>query len=266
MSSESKSQGEQPAPVAYPKVFLYNGALYEFDPHRVVYSEPGPAQGKGFVIKCTYPITVVAANGSKINVMAPLNIQTPVMETTFGFSTFVAKDGKTTASVDATYSGAAPDEVAFHEVMMLFDKLVLAKAKDNKQWFKTKMVSDEILDFLYNPMTRVNMSKDGTKQYPDSFRSKIKRSADGSWVCEVYDITGAPIIVEDITQKCMLRKQCTQTGIWFTDTGFTSSFHATQVQVVAPGHVQGYAMVGTVGDEEETVPVDEPAAGVGMVD
>ena len=253
MSSESKTEADDAQQqLAYPRVFLHNGKLYPFNPHNVIYADPKPNSHGGLVIKCTYPISVVSEDGTKpVVVETPMSLQTPVMSTAFGMSS-KEHDGKLVTKVDVVFEeGASADVRAFEEVMKLWDRLILAKAKKMKaSWFKSAKITDDILDYLYIPMCRSNESKDGVV-YPDSFRTKVQQTKGGVKLCEVFDVHRKPATLSSVTPRCTLRKQCEQTGIWFTDKMFVSAFSVRQIQVITPGRSADYGFAET---QDEDMP------------
>src|SRR4051812_28307030 len=82
--------------VAYPKILVYQGRKYPFNPHSIIFSEPQRTSHGGFVVKQTYQLRDEQAG---INEVVPILLQTPLMLTTFGLSE-KEHDGKLKAQID----------------------------------------------------------------------------------------------------------------------------------------------------------------------
>jgi hypothetical protein len=240
----------------YPDILIYRGTRFAFNPHLVKYSSPKPTSHGGYVVQCTYPIIKnKLSDGTNVSIDVDIMLQTPVMQTTFGMSTKEHDKGKIRGTVDLCFSpGSAKEVDAFHDVLLLWDKLLLKRAQNNKKvWFKSNKITDDILQYLYNPIIRKNKSKNDDKEYPDSFRSKIPRRFN-RFECEVYNAEEEPISLDEITRGCTLRKICRHTGIWFGETMFVSSFETPQIQKMGEGKLSGYAFVDpySIKEQEET--------------
>ena len=221
--------------VTYPAVLIYNGQKYAFDPHNVEYSLPKVTQHGGYKVTCTYKISD--------NLRVPIVIQTPVMTSTFGLST-AEHDGTLKASVDVTFDDKAGSDVAsFKRVMCLWDSLLLQMAKDNKErWFKSTKISDEILDYLFIPTVRENVRKSDGQKFFDSIKGKVKQKND-QFICEVFGKDKSRIKIEDLGRQSMIRMLLVQSGVWFSESMFVSSFDCPQIQMVASGRLSGFSFV-----------------------
>jgi hypothetical protein len=231
------------ATVSYPNVLIHCHTRFEFDPHKIIYSNPKPSGHGGYVVKAQYPLDGHLVDGTPIKQNVDILLQTPEMTTTFGMST-KEHDGKIKGTVDVTfYDDVSNDVDSFKAVMNLWDQLLLEEAKKCKYaWFKSAKVTDDILAYLYNPMVRKNIRKTDNKAFSDSFRSKIPRRFD-RFDCECYNNREKPIPLGEITRMCSLRKLCRHTGIWFSDTMFVSSFESIQIQKMSDGRITGYSFV-----------------------
>lgn len=229
---------------AYPDILIFKGTRFPFDPHKVVYTSPKKTSHGGYLVQCMYEVEGNLADGTPVSQSVPIVLQTPEMVTTFGMSAKEHDGGKIRGTVDVAFrDNAGQDVSAFHDVMKLWDRLVLEKAKSEKAtWFKSSKITDEILDYLYNPMVRKNIRKSDGKEFSDSFRSKIPRRYE-RFDCEAYDDQARPIPLSDITRMATIRKLCRHTGVWFSDTMFVSSFEALQIQKMQDGKMQGYSFV-----------------------
>ena len=195
------------------------------------------------MISATYPVDGKLRDGTPVKADVPLILQSPVMTTSFGMST-QERDGTIKGGVDLTFNDMAPDNVmAFKDVMTLFDRLLLEKAKECKlKWFKSNKMTDAILDYLYIPMVRENIRKSDGQRFADTLRPKIRRR-NNKFVCEVFDADGNPISIDEITPRCQIKALLSQTGIWLSESMFVSSFEASQIQMMASGSLSGYSFV-----------------------
>jgi hypothetical protein len=243
--------------VQYPNVLIHEGTRFPFNPHLIQYAMPKQTNHGGYVVNCQYPITGQLADGTRIQKLVPILLQTPDMITTFGMSSR-EHDGKIKGTIDVTfYDSAGADVQAFYQVMLLWDRLLLKKAKSNKQaWFRSDKITDQILDYLYIPMVRKNTRKSDGKEFADSFRSKIPRRGD-RFDAEAYNMEKQPISLDEITRMSVVRMLPRHTGVWFNDKMFVSSFEAPQVQKRGEGRLSGFAFVGDDSDEI-TDPYVEP--------
>lgn len=239
------SDGKNNEVLTYPNILVYDNKRYAFDPHKVIYSNPSVNNHGGHVITCKYPIQYEIGNGSSEQREVDIVIQTPEMQTTFGFSKQEHEKDKVSGSISVTfYDDASASAQSFKNVMALWDSLLLQKAKDKKTvWFDSDRLTDEILDYLYNPMVKKNIRKKDGRQFEDSFKAKVPRYGD-RFDCEVYAKDATPISLDEITPMCAVRMQCHQTGIWFSDKSFVSSFKTPQVQKLKEGKQTGFAFVG----------------------
>jgi hypothetical protein len=230
--------------VSYPNILIYRHTRFQFDPHKIIYSNPKPSGHGGYVIKAQYPVDGNLMDGTPVKQNVDILLQTPEMTTTFGMSTKEHDAGKIRGTVGVTFfDDANADVQSFKAVMSMWDQLLLEEAKRCKQvWFKSNKVTDEILTYLYNPMVRRNIRKKDNKEFSASFRSKIPRRFD-RFDCECYNDLEQPIPLNEITRMCTLRKLCRHTGIWFSDTMFVSSFESIQIQKLSEGRISGYAFV-----------------------
>jgi hypothetical protein len=220
----------------YPKVLLYNNTLHPFDPHRIEYSNPRVTQHGGYVIQCKYKLDS--------GLLVPIILQTPILPTTFGANTQVEQDGKAKSSIDISFDGTlSPAMALFKKTIALWDTLVLQMAKDKKEvWFKqSTKITDEILDYLYIPMLRKTKRKDGS-YFPECLKGKIKPNN-----CQVFNADRESIHVSDVTRGASVRVLLEQSGLWFNDKLFVSSFEAAQIQLVVATTLNGYGFV-----EEDT--------------
>jgi hypothetical protein len=229
----------------YPSLLIYKGTRFPFNPHKVIYGEVKPTNHGGFMIQCKYPIDGKLADGTPIRGLADILLQTPVMSTTFGMSTKEHDAGKIRGTIDVSFYDDAEDDVkAFKDTLELWDTLLLNKAKkEKKEWFKSDKVTNDILQYLYNPMKRSNVSKKDGKVFCDSFRAKVPRRFN-RWDSEVFDASQNPISLDEITRQCQLRMLVRHTGIWFGTQMFVSSFDIPQIQKVGEGRMTGYSFVG----------------------
>ena len=221
--------------VQYPNVLMYNGRLYPFNPHNIQYSLPKVTQHGGYVVQCSYKISD--------NVIAPVFLQTPVMTSTFGLTTG-EQEGKIRGSVDVTFNDSSGPEVElFKQTMSMWDSLLLQMAKDNKQkWFKSAKITDEILDYLHIPMVRENVRKSDGQRFSDSMKGKIKRRND-QFCCEVFDSNKNPITLDDLARSSKIRMLLVQSGVWFSESMFVSSFDTPQIQLISSGQMNGFSFV-----------------------
>lgn len=228
----------------YPNVLIYKGTRFPFNPHKIVYTKPKPTAHGGYVINTSYPLEGTLVDGTQVLASVDIVLQTPTMSTTFGFSTKEHEGGKIRGTIDLTfYDDAGADIQAFKAVMGLWDELLLTRAKESKAiWFRSNKITDDILAYLYNPMIRENVRKSDGKRFSDSFRSKVPRRFDRFDV-EVYNDRQQPISLDELTRQCQVRMLVRQTGIWFSDTMFVSSFEAPQLQKMGEGRLTGYGFV-----------------------
>jgi hypothetical protein len=241
--------------LSYPNVLIYEGTRFQFNPHSIIYSTPKITRHGGFVINIRYPLNGHLADGTPINETVPIMLQTPTMRTSFGMST-KEHEGKLRGTIDLTfYDDASPEVQAFKSVMVLWDRLLLKKAKAKREeWFKSNKVTAEILEYLYNPMVRGNKRKSDGKVFADSFRVKVPRRNE-KFECEVYNKQKQPIPLDEVVRGSNCRLMARHTGIWFSDTMFVSSFDTPQVQLRGNTELTGFSFVGD--DEEETSVTDE---------
>lgn len=229
----------------YPEVLIYNGKKYHFDPHKVEYSDPKVTQHGGYKVTCSYRLSD--------NENVPIVIQTPIMTSTFGLSTAV-HDGNIRSSVDVTFDDKGGHEtLRFKQVMQLWDSLLLQMAKDNKErWFKSSKITNEILDYLFIPTVRENIRKSDGQKFFDSMKGKIKKKNE-QYVCEVYAKDKSIIKLEDIGRHSMIRMLLCQSGVWFSESMFVSSFDCPQIQMVATGQLDGFSFIDDVTSTENLV-------------
>lgn len=247
MSTTDSKQTTIEQTMSYPSILFYNDKLYPFDPHKVIYGPPSATEQGGHVIKCEYPLTIDIGDGKTGTMNVPIEFESPPMKTGWGVSSKDYKE-KTRITVDVLFEpDAGPKVKAFHAVMQLWDKLLLAKIKENRaKWFTSKKITDDILEYLFNNMVRTNVDKEG-RAYPDSFRTNIQQR-NGKPRVEVYDITEKPIEMERITRHSIIRERFYQTGIWFSDQMISSSFSSKQIQLLAEGECRGFGFAGGYND------------------
>ena len=202
------------------------------------------------MINCKYPVDGKLPDGTRVRQDVDLVFQTPVMSTTFGMSK-KEHDGKIKGTIDLSFYDTGDSDVqAFHQVMLLWDRLLLKKAKKNKKtWFNSNKVTDDILNYLFNPMVRKNIRKTDGKEFSDSFRAKVKRRFE-RFEAEAYNASEEPISLDEITRQSQVRLLVRQTGIWFSETMFVSSFETFQIQKMADGEITGYAFIDDSKPEE----------------
>lgn len=231
--------------VNYPEVLIYNGKKYPFNPYMVEYSGPKVTQHGGYKVTCTYKIDE--------NIRVPIVIQTPVMTSTFGLST-AEHDGVLRASVDVTFDDkTGPDVALFKRVMSLWDSLLLQMAKDNKEkWFKSGKITDEILDYLFIPTVRENVRKSDGQKFFDSIKGKVKQK-NNQFYCEVFTKDKSKMRIEDLGRQSMIRMLLVQSGIWFSESMFVSSFDCPQIQMVASGRLSGFSFVDDESSSHESL-------------
>jgi len=227
----------------FPKCLVYRNTRFEFNPQLIQYSAPKKTAHGGYCIQATYPINGTLSDGTSVQANAPIVLQTPVMQTSFGFS-INDRDGSTKGGVDLTFNDDAPaDVMAFKDVMDLWDRLLVTKAKSSKvEWFKSSKVSDDIIDYLYCKIVRENVRKSDGQKFADTLRPKIRRRSD-QFVVDVFDIDGKPISIEEITPRSQIRALLSNSGIWLSDTLLVASFECAQIQQMASPELSGFAFV-----------------------
>jgi hypothetical protein len=252
-------------PTSFARVLLHNGALQEFDPAKMIFS-PRVERGKGgAVVTATYPVDteVSAPNGKNymVRTEVPVTLQTPPLPTTFGLSTREHEKGKPKTSIDVTFRENISEEAdLFHQTMRYADYQIRAAAKRNKkQWF-TKPVTDELLDFLYTPIVRKNVSRSNGNEYSDSMRAKLRRSTTGSYSAMCYDVAHEAVDIESIVPQSMVRLATKMSGIWFTDNTYVPSLDVLQAQYLGGGQPQSFMMAVPT---PPPTPVHDPASEMG---
>lgn len=229
--------------LSYPDILIYNGTRFAFNPHKIKYSTPKPTQHGGYRVQLSYPIKGVLADGTAVEKDVTIFLQTPACRTNFGVSGKV-HEGKLKSSIDITFFDDADSQVrAFKDVIALWDKLLLQKAKDSKEeWFgKQSKITDDILDFLYIPMIKKNKGKDG-REFPDSFRAKVPRR-NNTYDADAYNAEEQPISMDEISRESVIKIFCKHSGVYFNNTMFTSSHQAIQIQKISEGKITGFAFV-----------------------
>lgn len=230
---------------SYPKVLVYRGTRFEFNPHLVQFGEPKKTPHGSYVLNVTYPLKGVLRDGvTHVQADVPIVLQTPVMATNFGFSV-MERDGQLKGSVDFAFYDNDSDEVhQFKELMVLWDTVLLAAAKTRRvEWFKSNSkASDEIIEYLFCPTVKENIRQSDGKKFADSLKPKVRRRSE-QWQMQCFDEASKPLQVEDVVSKSRIRGLLTLTCVWLTETSFVASLEATQVQVVVPAQMGGYGFI-----------------------
>jgi len=233
---------------AYPKVLVYNGAKYPFDPHRIVFSDPERTSHGGFVVKQQYQLRDEKAG---INELVPILLQTPVMKTTFGLSE-KEQEGQIRAQIDLNFGSRVADKEvqAFYDVLKLWDDIILFTAMKRKTtWFKDSNITKDILTYLYKPLVRKNVRQKDGREFPDCFRVRVPKKF-GRYETVVYDHTKAEVTLDYVKGDSSLQALVQQSGIWFSPTMWTSSCRAIQVKLAKDQRLNGYSFV----EEEGATP------------
>jgi hypothetical protein len=240
---------------SFPNILIFNGKRYPFNPHQIVFSSPKPSGHGGYHVKQEYLLK--DDKGKQIKV--PIVVQTPVMHSQWGLSE-KEYDGKTNASLDLRFDKDSKECEQFHDVMILWDAVIVETAIKNKSsWFKDSRLTNEILQYLYHPMVKKNISeKDGVRrEYPDSLRLKIQKRY-GRYECDVFDQDKKPTTLQAIKADSSMQSLFSNTGLWFSSKSFTSSNRALQVKTCASHKITGCGFLDEEEEETDQTKVESP--------
>lgn len=280
---------EVKADKSWPKVLVYMGRRYAFNPHKIIFGEPSKTSHGSFVVNAQYPITLDSGSTQRV----PIILQTPRMRTQFGFSDKKFSGGKASGPGDAKEGGGGEGETRaqcdltfankesdpalqeFHEVLEVADEVTLAHAIKNKaRWFRDPNISTEILRYLYKGWKRRNIRKTDGRQFFDDIRPRVQKRYN-KYECGVFNAEkkpfkedGSPLTVHDIKRGSTLSSLIEFNGIWFLSTSWSVTFKYLQVRIEQQQNYDSYSFVedGSSSAPEDTGAMDYTTNANAMVD
>lgn len=216
-----------------------------FDPANLIIGDPKNVR---MYTKSDFSYRVNYNNGTSKDI-SPVRIQTPVMQSTFGFSTYKHDtndpSARTKLSIDARFNDQ--DSVAL-KVFRAIDAHIATELKSRVNTFvAAKKKSPEMIDLMLTNLVRVN-EKDGIT-YAPSVSFKIAASeSDGVIAARVKCFTAdstkgsfEEIEVTTFGKGCEYRAVLCFEGIYVTSKSLTPKLRAEQLQKISDGVSDGFA-------------------------
>lgn len=217
---------------------------YLFDPENLIIGDPKKVR---MYTKADFSYRVKNANGTHKDI-SPVRIQTPVLRSTFGFSTYKHDtddaSARTKLSLDARFND--PESVAL-KMFRAVDQKIIDELKSRVNTFvAAKKKSPEMIDLMLTPLVRQN-EKDGIV-YDPSVSFKIAASeTDGIIAARVKCFTGdstkksfQEIEVTEFGKGCEYRAVLAFEGIYVTSKSLTPKLRADQLQKISDGVTDGF--------------------------
>ena len=249
-ASPSEVKGE-PASPSSPQIpldtgleLLFGKAKYAFDPTNLIVGTPRQLRNSK---KADISYRLTLANGTTKDV-SPVILQTPVLKTTFGFSTYRHVGGdRIKLSLDARFSD--PDSAVLATLRATDAHLVKVIKSRLDEFVSAKKRSPEMVNLMYNDLVRSN-EKDGVV-YDPSVSFKIASSEEGGLVqarIKVFtaDSTSGSfqeIEVGEIGKGATYRGVVSVEGIYVTPQSLTPKLRIDQAQKLSDGTATGFAFV-----------------------
>jgi len=238
----------------FPRVLYYKkdgdpadrARLLPFDPRNIVYSKPQRMDYGGCHVECQYRL-VDAEKG--LNTLIPITLQSPLMSSRWGLNVHDKAGQRKTISVDLSFYGMEKNPVVleFHDVLAMWDDLVLEQAKKEKRaWFKgADDIHEDVLKHFFKRITKPSKRASDGKIFSPSLRAKVYKRYN-NYECEAYTNEDPPKLcpMESIKEGTELTALIRHTGIWFGDNSFTSAFKLIQAQVSKSEKMVGFGLVG----------------------
>lgn len=214
-----------------------------------------------------------------------ITLQTPVLLTTTGFSSYVdAATGKVTHTISASfpfadawgnsdYEGAPGDEnyeqgMFYNTIRNLERKFIADGAKNSLEWFKKGKVytEEQVKDDKYTTMIKLSADKESKElngKYPPSFKVKVQFGAGDNNV-RLYDNDKNPVEASEdnfreyIPKGTRFSAIISMTGLWLAGGKLSPSWKVLQLRVHS-AKAKGLAEYAFVDDGEEAIGASQPA-------
>ena len=197
----------------------------------------------------------------------PIYLQSPEMSVTFDPQVFSDDDKNSKYNIKASVNMSNEVSKVFHDKMTEFDKMLKESAiKNSVEWFKKKNVSNDVVDSMFTPTSRVSVDSETGEpngRFPPTFGFKIKKK-DGKVQCACFDGSqeGNPEInfnnkeSDDYKDfdKC-LKKNTLVKGlfkcefVWHSPGKFGCTWSAQQIRIKIPKGFDEYAFMDDADEE-----------------
>lgn len=216
-----------------------------FDPQNLIVGDPKTVR---MYTKSDFSYRVKYANGTHKDI-SPVRIQTPIMHSTFGFSTYKHDtndpSARTKLSIDARFND--PESVAL-KMFRATDQHIMDQLKERVSTFvAAKRKNPDMIDLMLTPLVRQN-EKDGVV-YAPSVSFKIAASESDGIIaakvkCFTADSTKGSFEEVEVTtfgKGCEYRAVLCFEGIYVTSKSLTPKLRAEQLQKISDGTNDGFA-------------------------
>lgn len=225
---------------------IYQGALYNFNPENIGFSE---ITKRGPCMQVTPYYNLKLGNG-RVEKVSPIKIQTPILETRFGWNPPKYKDAsRPTSILDLTL----PEGELFTEVMKKWDDVNRKACLKNRSiWFKNgNEIDEQLLGRLYNPIVKrsVSIDREGNeREYDPKIRLKIyHKKKDMKPECQVFSENSRydnfnMMNLEKVGENTKLRAIFTFPTMSFKQEVFTP-IKAQQLWIKELGEIKAFSFV-----------------------
>lgn len=214
-----------------------------------------------------------------------ITLQTPVLLTTTGFSSYVdAASGKVTHTIAASfpcadawgnsdYEGAPGDEhyeqgQFYNLIRNLERKFIADGAKNSLEWFKKgkAYTEEQVKDDKYTSMIKLSADKESKElngKYPPTFKVKVQFGAGDNNV-RLYDNDKNPVEASEdnfreyIPKGTRFSAIISMTGLWLAGGKISPSWKVLQIRVHS-AKAKGLSEYAFVDDGEEAIGASQPA-------
>jgi len=254
-AKRAKNAGDLKVPVDTGLVLAYNGNKYTFNPANLIIGDPVKKRNS---LKSEISYRLKFGNGTHRDI-SPVELQTPLLKSTFGFSTYRHQgDARTKLSIDARFSDP---ESATLATLRAMDAHILKVIKERKSSFvSAKKKTNDMVDLMYNSLVKIN-EKDGVTYDPSISFKIVSSEQDGVIAAKVKVFTAdsskdsyEEIEVTELGKGVEYRAFVSFEGIYVTPQSITPKLRAEGIQKVRDASNTGFRFI-----DGETIKVEENA-------
>ena len=237
-ASSSKKPAKLPNSLYYVDKQSKRVFVYPFDPDQIEFSSIQHTT-RGSMVRCMYRLIDPSR---KLNMLVPLRLATPVMQTKFGASTpqkFQNASSSSSSSsnpnkyaITQNFDEYDPEQTLFLDAMRYFDEVTLAKAFEQRAlWFVDGVRKTmEILQDYYKGVARPRISRKTSQVYSPALNSVV-RIAKGELQCAIYTADKSLTTIEAVKPNSSFRSLVLHRYLFFGDKSFQHMWDCEQVQM-----------------------------------
>lgn len=220
----------------------------DFDVNKVSFGEAKKTEYGGMQVRVSYD------NGNFV-------YQTPKMRAPFGaFSSQMSENDAEKHYLELSFGGESSLVSKAHELFNQLDEKMLDVGQEfSQQWFNKKKMSRELAEDKYSSCVRRfkdPQTKEATGKYPDTFRVKIPKSAEGYPLVEVYDqhkerieVNSMEELLELVSKGSYVKALVQCSNLWITQK-YGMGWRLVQLQVFPTGQMAKYSFIDDEDEEE----------------